>query len=151
MDGYESGFEMRVYLDTNIVIYFLYNRDELSSDVSGILFDYSNILLISSVCVHEMIHLAQIGKVQKLEKGRKVLINPETIIDNIYEAGINIVKVEENHLSTLASLSMYEDHRDPNDRLIIAQAIADRIPLVSSDHKFARYERYGLDFIFNER
>ena len=103
---------MRVYLDTNIVIYFLYNRDELSSDVSGILFDYSNILLISSVCVHEMIHLAQIGKVQKLEKGRKVLINPETIIDNIYEAGINIVKVEEKLMSYIVfwTTNDYEKH-----------------------------------------
>ena len=36
-------------------------------------------------------------------------------------------------------------------RLIVAQAISDRIPLVSSDGKFTRYERYGLDFIQNRR
>lgn len=136
MDGYESGYEVRVYLDTNIVIYFLYNRDELSSD-------------FSVRTRNDTFGSNREGT--EIRKREKVLINPETIIDNIYEAGINIVKVEENHLSTLASLSMYEDHRDPNDRLIIAQAIADRIPLVSSDHKFVRYACYGLDFIFNER
>ncbi len=35
--------------------------------------------------------------------------------------------------------------------MIIAQAISDKIPLVSSDHKFGRYVKFGLDFIFNER
>ena len=43
------------------------------------------------------------------------------------------------------------DHRDPNDRLIIAQAISDRATLISSDRKFDRYERYGLQFMFNKR
>lgn len=56
---------MRLYLDTNILIYFLYNRDELSDDVKMILFDYSNILLTSSVCVYELIHLVQIDRNRK--------------------------------------------------------------------------------------
>ncbi len=46
---------------------------------------------------------------------------------------------------------MFDDHRDPNDRLIVAQAISDRVPLISSDRKFERYRNYGLDFMFNER
>lgn len=53
--------------------------------------------------------------------------------------------------TSLDYYTLYDDHRDPNDRLIIAQAISDQIPLISSDRKFSRYERYGLDFIFNER
>ena len=39
----------------------------------------------------------------------------------------------------------------PNDRLIIAQAISDKIALVSSDRKFYMYEKYGLEFVFNRR
>lgn len=50
-----------------------------------------------------------------------------------------------------ASLPLYDDHRDPADRLIIAQAIADRVALVSSDRKFSRYGRHGLHFVYNER
>ncbi len=42
---------MKLYLDTNILTYFLYNRDELSRDVSVMLFDYGNVLQVSSVCV----------------------------------------------------------------------------------------------------
>lgn len=142
---------MRLYLDTNILTYFLYNREELSEDVGMMLFDYGNSLLTSTVCVHELIHLVQIDKVQRLEKGKRKPISPENIVDSISDAGIGITPVAKPHLSELASLPLYDDHRDPNDRLIIAQAIADRIPLISSDRKFSRYGRYGLEFIYNER
>ncbi len=54
---------MRIYLDTNILAYFLYNLGELSDDVYITLSDYGNILLVSSVCVQELIHLVQIDKV----------------------------------------------------------------------------------------
>lgn len=142
---------MRLYIDTNILTYLLYNRNELSGDAGMILFDYSNVLLTSSVCVHELIHLVQINKVQEVVNGRRKPIIPETIVDSIKEAGVRIVTVSEHHLSQLAALPLYDDHRDPNDRLIIAQAIADRLPLVSSDRKFTRYARHGLHFIYNER
>lgn len=142
---------MRLYLDTNILTYFLYNRDELSEDSNMMLFDYGNTLLVSSVCVHELIHLVQIGKVQEIENGRRKVITPGTVVGSIEEAGIEIASVGKQHLSLLAGLTLYDDHRDPNDRLIIAQAMADHIPLISSDRKFSRYERYGLKFIFNER
>ena len=44
-----------------------------------------------------------------------------------------------------------KDHRDPFDRLIIAQAISDKATLISSDLKFQWYEKYGLTFIQNKR
>lgn len=95
---------MKLYLDTNIVTYFLYNRDELSLEVSELLFDYANILFTSSICVQELIHLTQIGKVQKVVNGKHKPIDPITVINTISDAGIDIVPVEERHLSQLASL-----------------------------------------------
>ncbi|MDR1779439.1 MAG: hypothetical protein LBR50_01745 [Tannerella sp.] len=38
---------------------------------------------------------------------------------------------------------------DPSDRLIIAQAITEKIPLISSDKQFPKYRKYGLAFILN--
>ena len=52
---------------------------------------------------------------------------------------------------TYSTLPLFDEHRDPNDRLIIAQAISDKIALVSSDRKFDMYEKYGLEFVFNRR
>ena len=141
---------MRYYLDTNILIYMLTrNSDELSKEVFEILTDYSNTYITSTVCVHELIHLFQIGKIPLKRNGERVVINDFS--KWLKEMGIGIVPVSVKHLEELAALPLMDDHRDSNDRLIIAQAISDRIPLVSSDHKFGRYVKYGLDFIFNKR
>lgn len=133
---------MRLSLDTNVLAFYLYETDELSAYVSSELFDYSNVLFASSVCAHELIHLCQIGKIRR---------DADRVLTDLDEAGITIVPVTRPHLETLADPPIYDDHRDPNDRLIIAQAIADRVPLISSDRKFSRYTRHGLHFIFNER
>ena len=133
---------MRLLLDTNILVFFLYDQDELCTNVKESLFDYSNALFTSTVCVQELIHLCQIGKVA--QDGKRVIGALEC-------AGIGIEQVTAKHLSGFSSLPLQDGHRDPNDRMIIAQAISDRVPLVSSDRMFSRYERYGLDFIFNER
>ena len=138
---------MRLYLDTNILVYMLLDKDELHRDVAHMLYDFENELLTSSLCVGEMMHLCQIGKIGS----KKSPVSSEDIINHIHASSIEIRPLEARHITTLASLPVFDDHRDPNDRLIIAQAIADRIPLISSDRKFSRYERYGLKFIFNER
>lgn len=133
---------MRLLLDTNVLVYFLYSDDYLSPSVKIDLLDFSNVLFTSTVCVQELIHLCQTGKIKQ---------NAEKVISDLDNAGINIEKVTERRLKSFASLPLYDDHRDPNDRMIISQAISDRILLVSSDRKFLRYERHGLNFIYNER
>lgn len=133
---------MRLLLDTNVLVYFLYSDDYLSPSVKIDLLDFSNVLFTSTVCVQELIHLCQTGKIKQ---------NAEKVISDLDNAGINIEQVTERHLKSFASLPLYDDHRDPNDRMIISQAISGRIPLVSSDRKFLRYERHGLNFIYNER
>lgn len=138
---------MRFYLDTNILIFSTMNPGELSRDTREILNDYSNILLTSDVCIHEFIHLAQIGK---LGKGKHD-IEPNAVLKIISDAGIEMIQVSRLHLRQFAALPFHGDHRDPNDRLIIAQAISDHIPLISSDGNFSDYIGDGLEFIYNER
>lgn len=140
---------MRIYLDTNILVFFLLQPDELSLYVGNILLDYSNVLLTSTVCVNEFIHLCQIGKINY--GGKKGGLQAEDIISEIENAGISISPVSKKHLQQVAVLPLHETHRDPNDRLIVAQAISDQIPLVSSDRKFTLYESQGLELIFNKR
>lgn len=139
---------MRYYLDTNILAFLILgNDDDLSVDTIALLNDYSNQLLTSGVCIHELIHLCQIGKLGDKHHFAKSI----DIVEMIKSAGIEIVSVCERHLQEFAMLPMCENHRDPNDRLIIAQAMSDKISLVSSDRKFEQYTKYGLDFIFNRR
>lgn len=141
---------MRYYLDTNILAFLITGqRDEINRDVKESVFDYENRMMTSSVCVHELIHLYQIDKLP-FKKGVKPP-SPPDVLAWLEDLGIEVVLANKRHLQCFSELPMQADHRDPNDRLIIAQAIADHIPLISSDRKFEWYKKHGLEFIFNER
>lgn len=140
----------RYYLDTNILVFLLERRsDEISKDVGELIMDYENLLFTSTVCVHELIHLSQIGKlhIKRNEKNANI----SEFSQWLDEMNIKIVPVTVQNLQTYSTLPLFDEHRDPNDRLIIAQAISDKIALVSSDRKFDMYEKYGLEFVFNRR
>ena len=139
---------MRFYLDTNIMVFLISDRpDEIDGLVHDLFDDYANILLASSTAVGELIHLCQIGKLYR----KKKRLDGTEVIEWCEDKGISIVPLSERHLETYASLPMYGDHRDPTDRMIIPQAISDRIPIVSSDGKFTRYEGCGLELVYNRR
>lgn len=135
---------MRYYIDTNVLAFLCSeDKESISRDVSMLFENYANTFLTSSVCVQELIHIIQIGKV----KG----VRPENVIEWLKETAIKIVPPTEKHLQTLSELPMVGDHRDPCDRLIIAQSMSDRIPVITSDRKFSWYKRLGLSLVFNDR
>ncbi len=136
---------MRIYLDTNILIWLCYEAGELSDETSNILYDYANTLYTSVVCVNEFIFLTQTNKIRYKKR------QDFNIIDWLNEMGITIVPVTEKHLRQVDSMPIVHDHRDQNDRIIVAQAIADKAAIVSSDSKFPYYIGFGLNLIFNRR
>ena len=73
------------------------------------------------------------------------------MFDTIDRLGIDIVPVNRLHLLQYAALEAVAGHKDPNDHIIIAQAISDKIPMISSDRMFKEYVRQGLEFVFNKR
>ena len=142
---------MKVYLDTNMLYFLLLkSKDEISPAVNAILEDYQTVLYTSSVCVHELIHLCHIGKVP-IGKKNSVLKDAHDVLTWLNDMNIDIVMVTEKHLQVYADLPFADNHKDPKDRLIIGQAISDKVLLVSSDHKFERYMKCGLNFVFNKR
>jgi hypothetical protein len=48
-----------------------------------------------------------------------------------------------------SEVSLEKTHNDPSDRLIISQAITEKIPVISSDTAFPLYRKHGLDLIEN--
>lgn len=137
---------MRYYLDTNILVFIvLKQRDDISCDIRNLLDDYENTFYTSTVCVQELIHLYQIGKL-RVKRNRHI-----DILKDIEDFGIEIIALDHVHLDKFSRLPFHEEHSDPFDRAIISQAICDHIPLISSDRKFKLYECYGLDFVYNKR
>lgn len=141
---------MRLYLDTNILVFLICDKKSLSKDVLGLIFDYSNTLYTSVVCVQELIHLFQIGKISAKHGNGKTL-KPEEIVQTLDTMSIARVPVSDKHLNAYAALPFVKDHRDPYDRMIISQAISDKAILVSSDLKFPWYSKFGLNSILNDR
>jgi len=137
---------MRYLIDTNILIFYIMDPDELTREVEDILYDYGNRIYMPSKCVEELIYLLQAGKIN-IKKWK----SSKNVIDDIKELNITIKYVAEEHLRTLAELPLFPDHKDQTDRIAIAQAITEKIPIISSDKKFHDYERYGLDFVYNKR
>jgi PIN domain nuclease of toxin-antitoxin system len=119
----------------------------ITSDVMDILANYNNRIYVPAKCVEELIYLQQSNRINV-----KQWKSADDIIGYITdELGFGIKYVAEEHLRTLARLPLFPDHKDPTDRIIIAQAITEKTPLVSSDRKFHEYKRVGLDFVFNKR
>ncbi|MDR3189131.1 MAG: PIN domain-containing protein, partial [Prevotellaceae bacterium] len=69
----------------------------------------------------------------------------------IEKANFQLLPVKREHLLTYAALSTPKWHNDPNDHIIISQAITERMFLISSDRKFEQYINQDLHFIFNDR
>ncbi len=68
-----------------------------------------------------------------------------SLVDQIKSLDVEVKPITEAHLRVVETLPWFDDHKDPFDRLIVAQAIAEKATLVSSDGKFSRYVSYGLD------
>jgi PIN domain nuclease of toxin-antitoxin system len=71
------------------------------------------------------------------------------ILPAIKAAYFELLPVKEEHLATYATLTTPKGHNDPNDHIIISQAITEQIILISSDQKFEHYLAQDLQFIFN--
>jgi PIN domain nuclease of toxin-antitoxin system len=138
---------MRYYLDTNILIFVLkVDEGNISTEVSDIIKDCSTTLYASSVAVTELLLLYRIGKLRS-----KRFKSETDILKDLAMTGIEIRYFNQFHFAQYAKLEIADSHKDMNDHAIIAQAAADKIPLISSDRAFKSYVSQGLEFIFNKR
>jgi PIN domain nuclease of toxin-antitoxin system len=138
---------MRYLIDTNIFLFYAKGAHDLTGEVKDILMDYGSVVNIPSRCVEEMIHMRHGDKyVVRQWKSAEDIINA---ITKEFNFGIN--HTGNDHLRTLARLPTFPDHKDPVDRMAIAHAITENTTLISSDEKFFKYTKYGLNFLFNER
>ena len=135
---------MRYLIDTNVFIKITDDYD-ISDDTKNILDNYENIIYVSSESIKEYVHLVQNGKIVPKKEIRS--LNVFDLIENTL--GFNVKYVNKEHLNTLAELELVENHNDPSDRLIISQAITEKMPLISSDTKFPKYRKHGLNLIYN--
>lgn len=136
----------RYIVDTNILVQMV-TEQQFTDDVRYMLMYSGAVIYVSAESVKEFIHLLQYDYIKPLKQYQ---LSPETAQAFIEDTLGYVVKyVDAGHLRQFAKLPVFENHSDPSDRVIIAQAIAEQIPVITSDQKFPRYKKYGLDVIMN--
>ncbi|WP_273174872.1 type II toxin-antitoxin system VapC family toxin [Hoylesella pleuritidis] len=140
---------MRYLIDTNIFVFLSLDPDSLSRDVLALLEDYDSQLYISTESVKELVvGFNNKGLFSKRWKTAEEMVNA---IENEYY--ITILPVRKEHIMTYARMTLNDaqGHKDPSDHVIIAHAITESLPLISSDTRFPFYRSQGLELIVNER
>ena len=122
---------MTALLDTHTLLWQYWGDSQQSHTAQQIINDPSNIIYVSVASLWEItIKVSQ----QKLD-----LRDPITRFfqDAVEGSDLRILPVERFHLITLATLPLH--HRDPFDRLLIAQSISEKMPIISADTAFDNY------------
>lgn len=122
---------MRLLLDTHVFIWWADQQENLSATVLSALKDEANEIILSVASVWEMQVKVQLGKL-KLGKPLRELVASQVATNDL-----KILTIELPHVLVLDTLPFH--HKDPFDRLLIAQSIQEDVTLVSADPQFAAY------------
>lgn len=117
-------------IDTHTLIWFLYNDDRLPETVNEKLKTSKNVY-VSIVSIWEIAIKQGIGKL--------IIANtPSGIVAACNSCDISILHIQPGHLDLLKDLPMI--HKDPFDRLIIAQAMNDGFTIITRDSNISKYQ-----------
>lgn len=140
---------MRYLIDTNIFVHLSTDMEYISKDVAALMQEPEAVLYMSAESVRELIvGYRNKGLCSKRWKSVEAMVSA---IENEYY--IKILPLKKEHMLTYAQLDINEaqGHKDPSDHVIIAHAITEHLPLISSDTRFEFYRKQGLDLIFNRK
>ncbi len=114
-------------LDTCALIWATSNSQKLSRKAHRVIADEENRIFVSHATLWEMSIKITIGKL-RVGKG---------FFEGIEDLGYEMLPIREDHFSIYRKLPLI--HRDPFDRLLVAQSISEKIPLVTCDRETAKY------------
>ena len=120
---------MRLLLDTAVLIYAVESPERLSKRAANALTNTANVLELSAISLVEIAIKTTIGKLKlSADVARQALENLD----------IRILPYTAHHAFELFTLPTH--HADPFDRQIIAQALAEQIPVITPDEAFQLYK-----------
>lgn len=130
---------MRLLLDTHALYWYVVGDSKLSKAAEKVIQDISNEILISPASYWEI--------AIKVRLGKWTLVRPfsDFVEIALNQYGFRILPILPNHANKLIELVNLPDHKDPFDRMLVAQSIDESIPLVSSDPKL---DAYGINRIW---
>ena len=118
---------MKLLLDTNVLLRMLEEPHRLSADVQAALDDLSNTLVVTTASLVEI----------SIKVGTGRMVMPPQLLERLSEFGCDVLPVKAEHAMRMAALPVI--HRDPFDRLIVAQALAEDLILLTTDRLLETY------------
>lgn len=120
----------RLLVDTQAVLWWLGDDPALPSAARDVIADPTNEPLVSAASLWEIAIKRSLGK----------LTVPDDLPQTIVGEGFGWLPVSERHAWRVRDLPLR--HRDPFDRLLVAQALSEALPVVTGDRRFGEY---GVD------
>lgn len=119
---------MILLLDTHVLLWWLENPSLLSPDARDAIGTLRNDVLVSSATVWELAIKRRLGK----------LSAPPDLLSVILTCRFRVLSVTAEH--ALATGNLPDNHRDPFDRMLIAQAMLEAAVLVTRDERILEYD-----------
>ena len=125
---------MKYLLDTHYIIWSVTETEKISKKIREILENPKNEILVSTISFWEISLKYSMGK---LLLGEYI---PENFPEACFKMGFESINLDANTCITYHHL-LPKYHKDPFDRMLIAQAIAEDLTIITQDQKFALYEQ----------
>ena len=123
---------MKLLLDTHAFIWWATKKDSLSQSALGLCQDGDNDLLLSIVSLWEMQLKVQLGKL-RFKLPLDELVEAQQLVNRL-----RLLQIEPQHVYALSQLPFH--HKDPFDRLLLAQAVVENLPVLTADPAFSAYQ-----------
>jgi PIN domain nuclease of toxin-antitoxin system len=117
-------------LDTHTFLWAITESPDLSVDVIAILENSENQLFLSVASLWEIAIKLSIGKL-------RLTFPFDELPNKLAEASVSVVDIKFDHLRIVSSLPLV--HRDPFDRLMVAQALSENLILLTKDELLKSY------------
>ncbi|GAB1542860.1 type II toxin-antitoxin system VapC family toxin [Scytonema sp. NUACC21] len=122
---------MRALLDTHAFIWWVTDDTRLSSTARSIIIDPGNVLFLSAASAWEIVIKVRLGKLTLPDVPERYI--PSRLEINRFES-LAIQMVHALQVTNLPDL-----HRDPFDRILIAQSQVEKAPIITADSQIAQY------------
>jgi PIN domain nuclease of toxin-antitoxin system len=122
---------MRVLVDTHVFLWWVEGDRALPVKARAALADRENECLLSLVSAWEMAIKAGLGKLKLALPAKRY------VVEHVAANGFRMLDIQIAHVGRVETLAPH--HRDPFDRLLIAQALEENLPVVTADPVFRKY------------
>lgn len=119
---------LRLLLDTHVVVWALHDPDHLAPKTRAAIEAEENETFVSVVTPWEL----------AIKGPREGLRIPDDLEAQVARKGFDLLPVLFRHTEPIGSMSYH--HRDPFDRMLVAQAVMDGLTIVTADRKMTEYQ-----------